>query len=68
MAANLLQFPNVMAKQYVCDFMSNIAVGAPALVEWVVNEYRPASGQVERRRGKRAGLKAVEFDKLSTVD
>lgn len=61
MAGDLLDFPDVVVKQDVGEFVADVAVGASRVVARVVHGDGPAVGQVEGGGAERAGLEPLQF-------
>lgn len=68
MAGDLLDFPDVVVKQDVGEFVADVAVGASRVVARVVQGDGPAVGQVEGGGGERAGLEPLQFFEAGAVD
>ena len=67
-AGDLLDFPDVVVKQDVGEFVADVAVGASRVVARVVQGDGPAVGQVEGGGGERAGLEPLQFFEAGAVD
>ena len=67
-AGDLLDFPDVVVKQDLGEFVADVAVGASRVVARVVQGDGPAVGQVEGGGGERAGLEPLQFFEAGAVD